>query len=114
MVGQPPRGGVAVIDAELAGDLLGTQVSVHQPQTFPLTRRQELDGIFGHFLCSPIRWEVNGPGGASSSRNGEAAAVSLMQQAFATPGRRRETTAHPRQEVAVPPERAPVHRLTAR
>ena len=31
-------------DAELTADLLGAQMVVHQPQTFTLARRQELDG----------------------------------------------------------------------
>ena len=69
MVGKAASGFVSVIDpqlaprpvaigvdgglghAQLAGDLLGAQVPVHQAKTFPLARRQKLNGVFGHFLC---------------------------------------------------------------
>jgi hypothetical protein len=41
--------------AKLTGDLLGAEVSIHQPQAFPLTRRQKFDATIGHSLSCPHR-----------------------------------------------------------
>jgi len=72
VVGQAAGGGVAVVDAELAagavaigihrglrhaqlaGDLLRAQVTVHQAQAFALSGGQKLDGILGHDLRSAL------------------------------------------------------------
>ena len=63
------RGGVAVLDAQLAsravaigvhgslrhaqfaGDLLGRQMLVHQAQAFTLPRREQADRIFGDVIA---------------------------------------------------------------
>jgi hypothetical protein len=60
------RGGIAILDpelaagavaigvhrgfrhAEFAGDLLGRQMLIHQPQAFTLSRREQAHGIFGN------------------------------------------------------------------
>jgi hypothetical protein len=47
-------------DAELAADLLGAEMRLHQPQAFPFPGRQKLDGLFGSWPHIAHDRKVNG------------------------------------------------------